>query len=161
GADVVDRLDQASAEKMAPHAIANHLAKKRIVPLDHPIYQFLPRILFRRHCQNRTTQDLRLQRLAGVRVYLSGYALARGKEPGIGTECFTAEPVKETGKAEIVVLAPAFKGMMMTTSTLHPDAQEDLGAVGDGLMHRLSLHLPVPVDGRRILPLSGRCDDSV
>ena len=49
---------------------------------------------------------------------------------------------------------------MMAASTLQANAKEYLSRIGRDLMQLIISHLPVPVDGRSVLPLARSCDNA-
>src|SRR5207302_1356653 len=70
---------------------------------------------------------------------------AAGLEDALATN-----PPEEGGEAPVIVLAPAFVGMMMALGAGEPLAEEDLGQIVDELLRRLDLLVP---DGRRAAEL--------
>ena len=146
-AHIVFGLDDAPVEEVLPVAVNQGRSEEPVLFTRHPVDQEMPRIALGRYVQGRCTQPGRLERFAGTRVGRTGGAVV--VEDALLTRVFTilaADPAEESRESVIVVLAPLLEGMMVATSTLNPQAQEQLGRVFDLLVGLR--HFAVPGDGR-------------
>ena len=172
GADVVDWVDDAGPEKIAPQTVDVALGEIGVVGGSDPSGQLLPARGILRHRMAALEREFWRHRLVGSVVHHLAFGLVahdfverlsaldgRATDRAIAALWILGEiHLREVGGGlEVLVLRPAFEGMVVALVAVEPHAQEEVR----GVLHRggrVAQRLEVG-RGWVLAVGAGRCED--
>ena len=148
---IVERINETSPEKVAPHPIDEGPGEVRIVRRGHPVDEVMPRVVKCRNVERMLTKavrrdDVSSERVLHVASWLHEDRLVRSPLRDTGST-FAIDSTKERRQAVVVFLADLLEGMMMAAGTANPHAEEHLSCVVHIAVQ--VTHLGIPL-GRRV-----------
>ena len=160
GSHVINFVDESAAEEMPPQTIHQGFGKEWVFGTSHPIDETVTRVLFGRKHGYVPAQVFRLGNLPCSRILFPGGGCCGCEIRRWLSEALATQACEEARKSVVVVLTPSFVGMVVASRALKSLAEEHLGGVCGHLMQLVIAALPIPVDGRSVLPFAAGGDDS-